>query len=100
MVPWKKTLTIPSLRKNDHRTGLFDSHKVELSFKVLAGRQFFLDPWPLEYFHGNVSYTSQKFQKLFEGTHGFEPWTYRTAADCSTTELYPQGWHLVTTNAR
>ena len=22
-------------------------------------------------------------------THGFEPWTYRTAADCSTTELYP-----------
>ena len=22
MVPWKKTLTIPSLRKNDHRTGL------------------------------------------------------------------------------
>ena len=28
-------------------------------------------------------------QKVFEGTHGFEPWTYRTAADCSTTELYP-----------
>ena len=27
--------------------------------------------------------------KNFEGTHGFEPWTYRTAADCSTTELYP-----------
>ena len=25
-----------------------------------------------------------------KGTHGFEPWTYRTAADCSTTELYPQ----------
>ena len=24
MVPWKKTLTIPSLRKNDHRTGLWD----------------------------------------------------------------------------
>ena len=24
-----------------------------------------------------------------QGTHGFEPWTYRTAADCSTTELYP-----------
>ena len=22
MVPWKKTLTIPSLQKNDHRTGL------------------------------------------------------------------------------
>ena len=27
--------------------------------------------------------------KKFQGTHGFEPWTYRTAADCSTTELYP-----------
>ena len=30
------------------------------------------------------------FGKKIEGTHGFEPWTYRTAADCSTTELYPQ----------
>ena len=30
-------------------------------------------------------------KSLFQGTHGFEPWTYRTAADCSTTELYPQG---------
>ena len=30
-----------------------------------------------------------KRKKNFEGTHGFEPWTYRTAADCSTTELYP-----------
>ena len=29
-------------------------------------------------------------EKNVEGTHGFEPWTYRTAADCSTTELYPQ----------
>ncbi len=26
---------------------------------------------------------------ITKGTHGFEPWTYRTAADCSTTELYP-----------
>ena len=31
-----------------------------------------------------------KRKKNFEGTHGFEPWTYRTAADCSTTELYPR----------
>ena len=31
-----------------------------------------------------------KRKNNFEGTHGFEPWTYRTAADCSTTELYPQ----------
>ena len=29
-------------------------------------------------------------KKRGQGTHGFEPWTYRTAADCSTTELYPQ----------
>ena len=28
-------------------------------------------------------------KSLLQGTHGFEPWTYRTAADCSTTELYP-----------
>ena len=28
-------------------------------------------------------------QNFLKGTHGFEPWTYRTAADCSTTELYP-----------
>ena len=28
-------------------------------------------------------------KRQFQGTHGFEPWTYRTAADCSTTELYP-----------
>ncbi len=25
-----------------------------------------------------------------KGTFGFEPRAYRTAADCSTTELYPQ----------
>ena len=29
------------------------------------------------------------FYKKGKGTHGFEPWAYRTAADCSTTELYP-----------
>ncbi len=27
--------------------------------------------------------------KTIYGTHGFEPWAYGTAADCSTTELYP-----------
>ena len=30
--------------------------------------------------------------KKVEGT--LEPWTYRTAADCSTTELYPPLNHL------
>ena len=32
---------------------------------------------------------SVPWHKNVQGTHGFEPWTYRTAADCSTTELYP-----------
>ena len=31
-------------------------------------------------------------KKRGQGTHGFEPWTYRTAADCSTTELYPHSY--------
>ena len=30
MVPWKKTLTIPSLRKNDHRTGLDCGHAMKM----------------------------------------------------------------------
>ena len=37
-----------------------------------------------------IQYCRVKKRKIFQGTHGFEPWTYRTAADCSTTELYPQ----------
>ena len=31
-----------------------------------------------------------KCAKDSKEAHGVEPWTYRTAADCSTTELYPQ----------
>ena len=31
--------------------------------------------------------TSQKKKKM-KGAHGVEPWTYRSAVDCSTTELY------------
>ena len=27
--------------------------------------------------------------KSYKGTPGFEPGTYRSAVDCSTTELYP-----------
>ena len=38
---------------------------------------------------------SVPWHKNVQGTHGFEPWTYRTAADCSTTELYP---HFLITN--
>ena len=34
-----------------------------------------------------------------KGAHGFEPWTYRTAVDCSTTELYPL-LHLLTQKLR
>ena len=29
-------------------------------------------------------------KKRLKGAHGFEPWTYRSAVDCSTTELYPR----------
>ena len=36
-----------------------------------------------------LSKSRKKVEKNFKGAHGFEPWTYRTAADCSTTELYP-----------
>ena len=37
----------------------------------------------------NMFHVSFEFSpKNIEGTHGFEPWTYRAAADCSTTELY------------
>ena len=32
-----------------------------------------------------------QLQKVdWQGAHGVEPWTYRSAVDCSTTELYPQ----------
>ena len=30
-----------------------------------------------------------KGREKHEGTHGFESWTYCTAANCSITELYP-----------
>ena len=33
---------------------------------------------------------------LIQGTHGFEPGTPRTAADCSTTELYPLEYRKLT----
>ena len=41
---------------------------------------------PLPNFRKFISASKAKHD---QGTHGFEPWTYRTAADCSTTELYP-----------
>ena len=34
------------------------------------------------------------FQKLYKGTPGFEPGTSRTAAECSTTELYPAAYRF------
>ena len=36
------------------------------------------------------TFVSKKAKKNTEGALGFEPRAYRTAADCSTTELYPQ----------
>ena len=38
---------------------------------------------------GESEVNRERGKKGGQGTHGFEPWTYRTAADCSTTELYP-----------
>ena len=32
----------------------------------------------------------QKQKSSLQGAHGVEPWTYRSAVDCSTTELYTQ----------
>ncbi len=33
-------------------------------------------------------------EKSLGDTQGFEPWAYRTAADCSTTELYRKNGNL------
>ena len=35
--------------------------------------------------------------KKIEGTLGFEPRTYRSAVDCSTTELYPHACYRANT---
>ena len=37
----------------------------------------------------NIQKTSKK-AKNYEGAHGVEPWTSRSAVECSTTELYPR----------
>ena len=37
---------------------------------------------------------SPVFRKIYKGTPGFEPGTSRTAAECSTTELYPRCMHI------
>ncbi len=34
----------------------------------------------------------REFKMFCQGTLGFEPRTYRTAAGCSSTELYPRLW--------
>ena len=42
-----------------------------------------------------ISFTCQilsilfKHIKILKGAHGVEPWTSRSAVECSTTELYP-----------
>ena len=42
-----------------------------------------------------TDWTSQRgAEEKYEEAHGVEPWTYRTAADCSTTELYLHFIHM------
>ena len=55
---------------------------------VLALLQCFFVP--SQVFSRDRCHFSLVFQKLFEGTPGFEPGTSRTAAEWSTTELYPR----------
>ena len=38
-----------------------------------------------------IFYPYYQIQKDIEGAHGVEPWTSRSAVECSTTELYPLG---------
>ena len=45
---------------------------------------------PSQVFSRDQCRFSLVFQKLYKGTPGFEPGTSRTAAECSTTELYPR----------
>ena len=45
---------------------------------------------PSQVFSRNRCHFSLVFQKFYKGTPGFEPGTSRTAAECSTTELYPR----------
>ena len=45
---------------------------------------------PSQVFSRDRCHFSLVFQKLYKGTPGFEPGTSRTAAECSTTELYPR----------
>ena len=49
---------------------------------------------PSQVFSRDRSHFSLVFQKLYKGTPGFEPGTSRTAAECSTTELYPRCMHI------
>ena len=45
---------------------------------------------PSQVFSRDRCHFSLVFQKLYNGTPGFEPGTSRTAAESSTTELYPR----------
>ena len=49
---------------------------------------------PSQVFSRDRNHFSLVFQKLYKGTPGFEPGTSRTAAECSTTELYPRCMHI------
>ena len=40
----------------------------------------------------------KKKKKVLKGAPGFEPGTSRSAVECSTTELYPRPWRVVTSD--
>ena len=44
---------------------------------------------PQYFFLGHLKECGEKRKKIEQGAPGFEPGTYRSAVDCSTTELYP-----------
>ena len=70
---WVRIPPLPELFSSENIYYLsINKRKLEFPFQLI---------W-LNYF--------QNEKKNMKGTHGFEPWTYRTAADCSTTELYPR----------
>ena len=70
MVPWKKTLTIPSLRKNDHRTGLVWFLPVSVfqnPGSLLSPKDIALSPASDTWSHIKVSEESSPFSKIHSG---------------------------------
>ena len=63
----------------------------QFKFKKNFGLDFVWKEIP-EYNIKSNEYKTKETKKDFEGALGFEPRTYRSAVDCSTTELYPRDY--------